>query len=380
MPDSQELNVGLAMSGGGFRATLFHLGSLWRLNELGCLRQLDIITSVSGGSIIAGLLAYNWNELTWQQESQGEVAINFREAIEAPLRNLCSRPIDLQAGLVGILSPFSSMSDELARAYDRYLFHGRTLQQLPEAEPGKTPRFIFYATSLQTGSGVRISRKYLADYKVGRIDHPDFRLSKVVTASSAFPPLFSPVIFRIADVSVWKPMPGTYLHDRFTFKNRLFLADGGVYDNMGLEAVWDRCKTLLVSDAGSPMEMEKRPAANPIGQLGRVRNILINQTRALRKRKLVDDFKDGVRHGTYWGITTEIGHYELPDPLTQDSDRTQQLQKIRTRLNKFSAEEQGLLINWGYALADAALRRHCPALLPAIVPAPAWPCPEYALG
>ena len=79
--------------------------------------------------------------------------------------------------------------------------------------------------------------------------------------------------------------------------------------------------------------------------------------RALRKRKLIEDLQRGPTKGTYWGITTEIGNYGLADPLTQDSDRTRRLQRIRTRLNQFSSEEQGQLMNWGYALADAALRR-----------------------
>jgi NTE family protein len=272
------------------------------------------------------------------------------------------------------------MADELAEAYDKHLYSGATLQQLPEAEPGKTPRFVFYATNLQTGSGVRISRNYLADYKVGRIDRPDFPLAKVVAASSAFPPVFSPVIFPFEDISVWQPLQGAFLHDRPDLKDRLFLADGGIYDNLGLEAIWDRCKAVLASDAGAPQQIEARPPTDPVGQLGRVRDVLIEQTRALRKRKLVEDFQRGIRQGAYWGVSTEIAGYGLTDPITPDNELTGQLQKIRTRLNKFSAEEQGHLINWGYALADAALRRYGKSLLSAAPPAPAWPCPEHALG
>lgn len=52
-----EPGIGLALSGGGFRATLFHCGALWRLNDLGVLARLDRISSVSGGSITAGVLA-----------------------------------------------------------------------------------------------------------------------------------------------------------------------------------------------------------------------------------------------------------------------------------------------------------------------------------
>jgi len=45
----------LALSGGGFRATLFHCGALMRLNELGFLTKLSRISSVSGGAITSGV-------------------------------------------------------------------------------------------------------------------------------------------------------------------------------------------------------------------------------------------------------------------------------------------------------------------------------------
>lgn len=224
MADQQDLDTGLALSGGGFRATLFHLGSLIRLNEFGCLRKLDVVTSVSGGSIASGVLTARWKSLTWDATG---VATNLRETIEAPIREFCSHTIDVSAGLIGALSPFSSIPDEIAEAYDKHLFRGVTLQQLPAAEPGKTPRFVFYATNLQTGASVRISRKYLADYKVGKIDAPDLPLSRVVGASSAFPPVLSPVEFKFKDVSVWKAVEGAFLHDRDEFKRRLLLTDGG---------------------------------------------------------------------------------------------------------------------------------------------------------
>ena len=57
--------LGLALSGGGFRATLFGLGSLWRLNDAGLLGRLDRVTSVSGGSIMAGILASRWHALSF---------------------------------------------------------------------------------------------------------------------------------------------------------------------------------------------------------------------------------------------------------------------------------------------------------------------------
>src|ERR1700727_2751182 len=60
-----EDGIGLCLSGGGFRAMLFHLGAFIRLNEMGLLSKLDRVASVSGGSIAAGALAVAWNDLNF---------------------------------------------------------------------------------------------------------------------------------------------------------------------------------------------------------------------------------------------------------------------------------------------------------------------------
>jgi NTE family protein len=70
----------LCLSGGGFRAALFHLGALRRLNELGVLSKVDTITSVSGGSIVAAHLATHVSPWPKQGASFGE----WQERIEAP--------------------------------------------------------------------------------------------------------------------------------------------------------------------------------------------------------------------------------------------------------------------------------------------------------
>src|SRR5262245_62898119 len=108
MPEEDEIKVGLALSGGGFRATLFHLGVIWRLNEIGWLRRIDMITSVSGGSIINGMLAARWNSLNWQNiPGVGDCATNFAAEIAAPLRAFCQRAIDVYSVVIGFLSSFS---------------------------------------------------------------------------------------------------------------------------------------------------------------------------------------------------------------------------------------------------------------------------------
>src|SRR2546422_1697128 len=85
--------TGLALSGGGFRATLFHCGTLWRLNELGYLPKLDRISSVSGGAIAAGVLGVHWAKLAFAADE----ATNFVAEIVNPLRDFCSKDIDVPA-------------------------------------------------------------------------------------------------------------------------------------------------------------------------------------------------------------------------------------------------------------------------------------------
>ena len=371
----QEIGVGMAISGGGFRATLFHLGSFWRLNEIGFLPKLTRICSVSGGSIIAGLLGINWKLLNFNQEG---IATNFKEIIVAPICNFCSIDIDVPSILGGWLSLLRSPGEMLEGKYNKHLYKNATLRNLPDDIKGEGPRFIIYATNLQTGVSVRFSKPFIGDYRLGLLDNPDKLIATAVAASSAFPPVLTPIIMK-TDPQKWRHVEGADLYEDVSLRREMYLSDGGVYDNLGLEAVWNRYQTVLVSDAGAPFGVEMKAWPLKISQLKkmlRVLDITIEQTRALRKRKLIGDFKNKVRSGTYWGIATDIDDYKVSNPMVHDNDLTKTMKKIRTRLNSFSKKEQGHLINWGYALTDAAMRRH---VISTPVPEGKWPVPDYAL-
>src|SRR5437868_3215998 len=134
--------TGLALSGGGFRATLFHLGALWRLNELAYLPKIDRISTVSGGSITAGVLAVQWGGLQWANG----IATNFQAAIADRLRAFCARPLDVGAIAEGAILPWKEISEAIEEAYRSELFGNATLQDLPQR-----PRFIFNSTNFMTG-------------------------------------------------------------------------------------------------------------------------------------------------------------------------------------------------------------------------------------
>jgi NTE family protein len=357
--------VALSLSGGGFRATLFHIGTLTRLNELGYLAKLDRISAVSGGAITAGMLACRWEAL----KAGGFAASDLDRKLTQPLREFCARNIDTRAIAEGVISPWSSISDVLAREYDD-LYGRARLSALPDK-----PRTVFNTTNLQTGRDLRISRQYLADYRIGRIDNPDLSVGKAVAASSAFPPVLSPCTIEV-DPASWKSVPGADLFGNPRYKHTLALTDGGAYDNLGLEPI-DTFETVLVSDAGAPFGVQDQARTDAVGQLSRALDIATDQARGLRSRYLIELGRLRGQKIAYWGIDTPYDKYPAENKIRCEPARTSGLKDIRTRLNAFDRAEQEALINWGYALCDAAIRSFIET---GANPATAWPCPAHPLG
>jgi len=347
-----EPGIALCLSGGGYRAMVFHLGALLRLNEAGLLPKLKRISSVSGGSITAGLLGLRWKDLGWDDNG---VAAHLIEKVIDPIRALAGKSIDAESIIIGILTP-GTISDKITAAYDEYLFKGATLQSLPSDEEG--PRFVINATNVQSGALWRFSKPYMADYLVGRAPNPTVRLAVAVAASSAFPPVLSPATLKLKH-SDFIPDPKCPLQ-KPPFTTEVILSDGGVYDNLGLETAWKRYRTVLASDGGGKMAAEAEPKGDWARHSYRVLNVIDNQVRSLRKRQLIDAFvnPDDEHDGAYWGVRTHIADYGLPDALPCPTDRTTALAEIPTRLKRLEPDLQDRLINWGYAVCDAALRKH----------------------
>lgn len=358
--------IGLALSGGGYRATLFHLGSLRRLAELGVLDRVTHFSSVSGGSISAGALAADW------VAHPTSLARDRVQRITALLQEFCSHTIDTGTIIGGALTPFRRVSDFLADKYDGALFHGVTLSALPVAGP----QFTFCATNLQTGRLVHLTSDKVVDYRIGTTDL-DVPLARAVAASSAFPPFLSPVEIDCKNAT-WTPTHYSTLTSDAHYNKRLYLTDGGAYDNMGLEPLWRDGLTVLVSDAGAPYVSLPSIHTDWFTQLHAVFDIATDQARGVRKRWLIDQFQHQVAQGTYWGIATQIANYGLADPMPVSPAVSAALAAMRTRLNAFAADEQAKLINWGYAVCDAAMRRWCSTLCPT-PPPPVLPYPTYPL-
>jgi NTE family protein len=351
--DEPQAGIALCLSGGGYRAMLFHLGALWRLNESGLLPKLSRISSVSGGSITAGALGLAWPKLDFDGDGK---ARHFRNEVAEPVYRLAGKTIDIPAAVLGLLGP-GTPGDYVALGYRIFLFSGHKLGSLPDEN--HTPRFLFNASNLQSGALWRFSKFYARDYRVGLIENPDITIAVAVAASSAFPPFLSPMVLRFKEKD-YTHDPEAKLHFR-EYTSRVVLTDGGVYDNLGLETAWKRYKTILVSDRGGKMGPSKRPGHDWIRQFFRIRDLTDNQVRSLRKRQLYASYNlapgvPGHRYGAYWSIRANLEQPNIPEVPSWPYCETSKLANEPTRLAHLNDDVRRKLINWGFATCDAALR------------------------
>ena len=356
--------IALCLSGGGYRAMLFHLGALWRLNELAYLPKLARISSVSGGSITAGVLGHRWHALGFVND----VATQFQTEVVTTVRAMADTTIDVGDILKGICLP-GSIGERVVASYNDRLFHHATLQDLPDA-----PRFVINATNVQSGALWRFSKPYMWDWRVGKVSNPTVELAVAVGASSAFPPVLSPARLTLKDGDF---VPGTGVDlQKPPFTEDIFLTDGGVYDNLGLETAWKEYDTILVGDGGGKMAPDPEPHTDWARHALRINDLIDNQVRSLRKRQVIGSYIAGERKGTYFGIRSDIADYPAPNALPCPADKTATLAAYPTRLAKVDGPTQQRLINWGYAICDAAMRAHVTANVSA---PPTFPYPAAAV-
>jgi NTE family protein len=379
LPKEQRQGIALCLSGGGYRAALFHLGALRRLNELGVLGRVSTITSVSGGTIFAAQLALHLaKQPTWPIDGP---LPDWEQEVAEPLRAFMRTNIRTGA----ILSRFKPRNwfngrasiEALARSYAEGISDA-DLTALP-----RRPRFVICATDMEfglqwvfdSGQGRMGSEAagYVEPFPVG------WPLSRAVAASSCVPGVFPPLEVTNDPRAL---RGGSYdREDRDERVTSIDLTDGGMFDNLGVEPVWRDHEIVLVSHGAPTYQTFK--ARLPIWRQLRHIVILLDQSTEVRKRWLLDGFERGDLEGTYWSLGSLPSHYpnepgrRHPDLRTySDALVEQRIAGIRIDLDAFTSGEIAVIENHGYGMADLAVRAHAPQAIthdaPPAVPHPRW--------
>jgi predicted acylesterase/phospholipase RssA len=350
--------IGLALSGGGFRATLFHLGLVRFLRDAGILSRVTHITSVSGGSIIAAHLALNWERYSGSPNDFDTAASELLDFIRLDVRNRIVRRFPLSflvrwpLRLLGRSTRKITRTGLLEYHYEQYLYGDTSLFQLPAS-----PELHILATNLSEGCLCSFNQDglWMMRRKPGhgvRIDRIHTGLATVpmaVTASSAFPSFFPPLELTGPDVGI---SGGEFGRQAYT--------DGGVFDNLGVRMF--RCLEqasltepgtlggVIVSDVGKSISVRgSHRAGGVIRTALRSSEILMDRVWQLESERIED------RSGFIFANITEVVEPQT-DPTAPHPEVQRQTANIRTDLDRFSRLEISSLVRHGYCVGRKACR------------------------
>ena len=343
--------IALALSGGGVRAMVFHMGVLQRLAERGLLEDITRISSVSGGSLLVGLILAE-SSFCWPSSRQ------YLEQTYPVLQSkLCQR--SLQWGAVRkLLSPANwryvlSRANVLAAVLRTEWNIDVPLSALPA-----TPEWSINGTNAGNGRRFRFKRDNFGDYMTGYAPGGKFPLANAMAVSAAFPGGFGPLALKTGKFT-WKKRPswdaavGT---EQVVVPNEkaIYLYDGGVYDNLGLEPFFDagtgatklaENDFILVSDAGAPL-----PAGFDLGALNpfrlkRVADIMADQSHALRIRTFINYLKTGTNRGNFLFIGNQA--------IGGTAETQKFASSFPTTLRRLTDKEFESISSHGYQIAAA---------------------------
>jgi len=342
-------SIALVLSGGGIRAMIFHLGVLKYLAEKECLEYVNRLSTVSGGSLVTGLI-FKESNMVWPSSK------SYQDGIYPAIKNkLCSRSMQRRSILRMFnplnfkywLSRANILSLELQKGWEII----EALSDLPEM-----PEWSINGTTAENGKRFRFKKENLGDYRLGYASSKDFPLSDALAVSAAFPGGIGPLSLDAKD-HTWEKRPSWDLSVKpeviEPLFNRLHLYDGGVYDNLGLEPLFDAGKgvpkikdeVIIVSDAGAPLKQGFNHFSMSPARLKRVYDMTSEQSRSLRVRTFVNYLIQNKDSGSYLYIDT---------PVTKDGDCESRefASSFPTSLKKVTEKEFDALANHGYKVAE----------------------------
>jgi predicted acylesterase/phospholipase RssA len=344
--------VGLALSGGGFRASLFHIGVLAKLAELDILRRVEVLSCVSGGSIVG---AHYYLQLRERMETEDLEAMDENELRNVYIEIVRHVAEDFLAGVQTNIrmrvfaNPFRLIRSVFDRAYTRTIRLGelfeshlfakiwdrgpadrrpdgplllKDLKIMPkgadkEFDPkarnwrlnSKAPILILNATTLNTGHAWQYTARFMGEspwaidpnidgtnrlrrfyYEKAPPAYRAVRLSNAVVASACVPGLFEPV-----------RLDGLYkLEEKGKMAESLTLrqVDGGVHDNQGVGGLLEQgCTVVLVSDASGQTALAADPGGGAFAPLTRSNSVLMERVRQEQYARLDAMEKGGLIKG-----------------------------------------------------------------------------------
>ena len=253
-----DLKIAIALSGGGVRAAVFHLGVLGRLAEDRLLEKITRISTVSGGTLVTGLVySIAGNKWPTSDVYLKECLIQTRHYLTET--NIQSNALFRGIAKLGYFIPGGAKV--ISKSIQDCWGISGSLNDIPPE-----PRWVLNATTFESGKNWRfIPLRRMGDYVVNYVEKPNIPLTDAMVASAAYPGLIGPLVLRTKKFSWFEFEGQNQITAQPRFK-KLHLWDGGIYDNLGVEALFkiadkheyqDDYNFLVVSDASNAIEIRK---------------------------------------------------------------------------------------------------------------------------
>lgn len=356
------MRIGLALSGGGMRAAVFHLGILTYLAEEKLLSNVAHISTVSGASICMGLIYGSHNNKWPSNESFLKLVLPKIE------QEITEKDIQWSSLWRLLIQPYywDKKVNLLGNVMERkWIVHG-CLQDIPDY-----PLWTINTTAYESGKDFRISSKWMGEMNRAHVMRPRMRLSHAMAASAGFPVLIGPYKVKTKNYT-WYDQTETIVvkpRDRV-----VHLWDGGVYDNMGLDPLFttsndgmlhEDINYLIVSNASGNIEHKTRNRGFSIGNLKRMLDINMDQVETLKTIGVIDLFKN-YHNGVYLKIGSEVKDIlamsKLPEEdkkrIIDASMKTREVSYVKnykTSLEKMSKSDFHKIMQHGYEIAASTL-------------------------
>lgn len=355
--------IGLALSGGGVRAASFHAGVFKWLAEQGKIEQIEHISSVSGGSLFIGLV-FHFSGYSFPSSEE------YLEKVYPHIKKiLIDKSLFWNAVFRLLLNPFNwrffiSRANVFAESIQKYWGITGTLGCLPQK-----PIWSINGTTAENGKRFRFKNATGGDYDLGYADFSDFELAKAMAVSAAFPAGIGPLAIETNEY-VWlkseswnSANPPSKIIPKFY---KLHIYDGGLYDNLGMEPLFDIGKReikisgenidfLIISDAGAELS---KTSLNLISllRIKRFMDIVMSQARALRVRAFVDFLQKNPSSGMYLQIGSNPINkiksykpdYKIDETQWLSSEKIEKSASFKTSLNKMTEEDFDMISRHGY--------------------------------
>jgi NTE family protein len=381
MSEVADKRYALVLSGGGVRATAFHLGVILRLAVDGQLERVRALSTVSGGSLAAGLV-FSRAGLAWPSSDEFVKAILPQAGSALAEHSLQGSAFVRTLGRPWKL--FASRGDILAEAVEKVWGISGTLKEIAEE-----PRWFINATCYETGRNWRFSQKHIGDWKFGHNFTQSVPISLAIAASAAIPYMAGLVKLSI-DPDGWFSVnpatdePGETIRP---IRDAIRLWDGGVYENLGMEAVYKPQRgfvdkdigLMIISDASAYLGQALGPATGvftikyPFLRPPRLFDIATEQTRSLRARILMEAIIDGRLPGTIVRLGRSVDYIDNQakrqrKELSRDAflakNAVDAAARYPTNASQMTMTDYRNLLRHGFETADATLTGYRPMDFP----------------